>query len=268
MTLKLGVVMDPIADINYKRTARSPCCGRPEARTGSCTTWERGTCTSSRASPEPVCPAHGLPRPTKLVCAGPARGALADLDVILMRKDPPFDNGTSTAPISWKRRNAGEHLVVNRCQSLRDCNEKIFATHFSPMLPAGAGERLDPKRLRAFHRQHRDVIFKPLDGMGGTAIFRVKHDDPNISVIPGNAHQPRPPDYNGNATSGIVEGDKRILMINGEPVPYCWRGFRRWAKPAATWRRAARVEAPAPVGKGPLDCDRGRSPLREKGCCL
>ena len=147
--------------------------------------------------------------------------ALAELDVILMRKDPPFDNEYIYTTYILEEAERQGTLVVNRCQSLRDCNEKVYATHFPQCCPPVLVSA-DMDRLKAFHRQHEDAIFKPLDGMGGDAIFRVKPGDPNVSVILELLTN------HGHTTimaqkfiPEIVDGDKRILMINGEPVPYC-----------------------------------------------
>jgi glutathione synthase len=146
---------------------------------------------------------------------------LAELDVILMRKDPPFDNEYIYSTYILEAAEREGTLVVNRCQSLRDCNEKVFATQFPQCCPPVLVSA-DMQRLKAFHREHEDTIFKPLDGMGGSAIFRVKPDDSNISVILEVLTR------NGCETimaqkfiPQIEKGDKRILMINGEPVPYC-----------------------------------------------
>lgn len=146
---------------------------------------------------------------------------LADLDVVLMRKDPPFDNEYIYSTYILEAAERLGTLVVNRCQSLRDCNEKVFATQFPQCCPPVLVSA-DMQRLKAFHREHEDTIFKPLDGMGGSAIFRVKPDDSNISVILEMLTR------NGCETimaqkfiPQIEKGDKRILMINGEPVPYC-----------------------------------------------
>jgi len=99
-----------------------------------------------------------------------------------MRKDPPFDNEYIYSTYILEAAEKQGTLIINRCQSLRDCNEKVFATQFPeccpPVLVSG-----DPERLKAFHAEHGDVIFKPLDGMGGSAIFRVRADDPNLNVI-------------------------------------------------------------------------------------
>jgi glutathione synthase len=146
---------------------------------------------------------------------------LGELDVILMRKDPPFDNEYIYSTYILEAAERKSTLVVNRCQSLRDCNEKVFATQFPQCCPPVLVSA-DMQRLKTFHLQHEDAIFKPLDGMGGSAIFRVKSGDPNVSVILEMLTQ------HGRQTimaqkfiPQIEDGDKRILMIDGEPVPYC-----------------------------------------------
>lgn len=146
---------------------------------------------------------------------------LSTLNAILMRKDPPFDNQFIYATYILEQAEKEGCLIINRPQSLRDCNEKVFATHFPQCCPPVIVSQ-DPERLKSFHAKHGDVIFKPLDGMGGSGIFRCKNDDPNVSVIletltnHGQEYimaQSYIPD--------ISNGDKRILMVNGEPVPYC-----------------------------------------------
>ena len=103
---------------------------------------------------------------------------LGDFDVILMRKDPPFDNEYVYTTYILEEAERSGTLVVNRCQGLRDCNEKIFATHFPQCCPPVLVSA-DMARLKAFHKEHEDAIFKPLDGMGGDAIFRVQPGDPS-----------------------------------------------------------------------------------------
>lgn len=146
--------------------------------------------------------------------------ALSDLDVILMRKDPPFDMEYiyTTYLLELAERNGT--LIVNKPASLRDANEKLFTTHFPQCCTQTLVSR-DPVRLRQFIHQQQDVILKPLDGMGGQSIFRVTPDDANLSVILESMAQ------FGNKTvmaqsyiPEITQGDKRILMINGEAVPY------------------------------------------------
>jgi len=145
---------------------------------------------------------------------------LTELDVILMRKDPPFDMEYIYTTYMLEQAERQGVLVVNRPASLRNANEKLFATHFPDCVTATLVGRQAPK-LRQFVQQHQDVILKPLDGMGGQSIFRVTPTDPNLSVILENMTDL------GQKTimaqkfiPEISQGDKRILMINGEAVPY------------------------------------------------
>ncbi|MDP4536596.1 glutathione synthase [Alkalimonas collagenimarina] len=147
--------------------------------------------------------------------------ALADLDVILMRKDPPFDTEYIYATYMLELAEQRGTLIVNKPQSLRDANEKLYTSWFSEHTPKTMVSR-DSKRLREFWQQHQDVILKPLDGMGGASIFRLKADDPNVAVVLETltAHNTRFA-MAQQFIPAISDGDKRILMINGEPVPYC-----------------------------------------------
>lgn len=145
---------------------------------------------------------------------------LRDVDVILMRKDPPFDmNFVYSTYILEKAEQAGV-LVVNKPQSLRDCNEKFFATYFPQcMVPTLISP--DMKKLRAFVQEQGDAIVKPLDGMGGTGIFRLIAGGPNIgATLESLTLNSRLPIMAQRYIPEISNGDKRILMINGEPVPY------------------------------------------------
>ena len=147
--------------------------------------------------------------------------AMGDLDVIIMRKDPPFDNEFLYSTYILEAAERQGALVVNKPQSLRDHNEKLFATQFADLCPPLIVSR-DPDQLKAFHAQHQDVIYKPLDGMGGSSIFRVKKGDSNLGVIIETLTN-----HGQNTIMAqrfipeITEGDKRVLLINGEPVPYC-----------------------------------------------
>jgi glutathione synthase len=146
---------------------------------------------------------------------------LADLDALLMRKDPPFNMEYIFTTYLLEQAHRDGCLVVNHPRSLRDANEKVFTSAFPQCAPPTLITRraLD---IRAFHARHQDIILKPLDGMGGASVFRVRQDDPNLSVIIETltSHgqgfcmaQRFIPD--------IRDGDKRVLMIAGEPVPYC-----------------------------------------------
>ncbi|MNF57313.1 Glutathione synthetase [compost metagenome] len=146
---------------------------------------------------------------------------LAELDVILMRKDPPFDNEFVYSTYLLEQAERTGVLVVNRPQSLRDCNEKFFATLFPQLAPPTVVSRR-ADILREFAEEQRDIILKPLDGMGGSSIFRHRAGDPNLSVIletltAHGSQQIMAQRY----LPAIKDGDKRILMIDGEPVPYC-----------------------------------------------
>ena len=112
-------------------------------------------------------------------------------------------------------------MVVNRPQSLRDCNEKLFALQFPQCAPTQLVSR-DPARLRAFHREHGDVVMKPLDGMGGSSIFRLRPDDANVSVIIETlTNHGRTMTMAQRYLPEIKDGDKRILLVDGEVVDYC-----------------------------------------------
>jgi len=223
MSRKLGVVMDPIGSINYKKDTTLALLWAAQERgwalfyiepsglfLDGCTPMARGRPLAVHRDPGRW---YDLEDETETV--------LSELDVILMRKDPPFDLEYIYATYLLERAEQHGTLVVNRCQSLRDCNEKLFATVFPECCPPLVVSR-DMSTLRAFHAKHKDVIYKPLDGMGGSAIFRVREDDPNLSVIletlTGSGQQTIMAQH---YLPEIAEGDKRILMINGEPVPYC-----------------------------------------------
>ena len=149
-----------------------------------------------------------------------ATAPLGDLDALLMRKDPPFDMDFVNATYTLELAEAQGCRVVNRPQSLRDCNEKFFITRF-PQCCAPTLIASDPITLRAFHAEHGDVIFKPLDGMGGAGIFRVGSDGLNLGAVIEALTAGRHLIMAQRYLPAIVEGDKRILMVDGEPVPYC-----------------------------------------------
>lgn len=145
---------------------------------------------------------------------------LADLDVILMRKDPPLNLEFLYTTYMLEQAERAGVLVVNRPESLRNSNEKLFTARF-PECCAPTLVSRDPTRLRSFFDEQGDIILKPLDAMGGSSVFRVRAGDPNVSVILETLTDL------GQRTAmaqtfipEISAGDKRILMIDGEPVPY------------------------------------------------
>ena len=152
----------------------------------------------------------------------PARqAALKDFDAVLMRKDPPFDAEYLYATHLLQQAERDGARVFNSPQALRDHPEKLAIMEWPQFIGPTLVTR-DAQAIRAFHAEHRDVILKPLDGMGGMGIFRVKDDGLNLGSIIETLNQ------NG-ATSVMVQkflpeiaaGDKRVLIIGGEPVPYC-----------------------------------------------
>ena len=141
-------------------------------------------------------------------------------DALIMRKDPPFDNQYIYATYILEQAEREGCLVVNKPQSLRDCNEKVFATQFPQCCPPVLVSR-SMAQLRDFHRRHQDVIYKPLDGMGGSSIFRCKADDPNVSVILETLSlQGSEFIMAQKFIPEISKGDKRILVVDGEVIPY------------------------------------------------
>src|SRR5699024_4142334 len=140
--------------------------------------------------------------------------------IMLVRQDPPVDSNYLYCTYLLDMAEKEGVLVSNKPSSIRDCNEKLFATQFpqctTPTLVTSSSDL-----LRAFVAEHQDTIMKPLDGMGGSNIFRVQQSDPNLSVIAEILTEHGSiPIMIQRYIPEIVEGDKRILMINGEPVDY------------------------------------------------
>lgn len=147
--------------------------------------------------------------------------ALADTGAVLMRKDPPFDSEFFYATHLLGQAEREGARVFNKPAALRDHPEKLAILEFPQFIGPTLVTR-EPAAVRAFHAEHRDVILKPLDGMGGMGIFRVGPDGLNLGSIIETLNQ-------GGATTvmvqrylpEIVKGDKRVLVIGGEPVPFC-----------------------------------------------
>ncbi|MBS0971467.1 glutathione synthase [Chimaeribacter arupi] len=221
--IKLGIVMDPISSINIKKDTSFAMLLEAQRRG-----WEihymemndlylRGG--EARARTRLLSVEQNYEQWYQF--GGEQDIPLHQLDAVLMRKDPPFDTEFIYATYILERAEDKGTLIVNKPQSLRDCNEKLFTAWFPELTPDTLVSR-DKAHLRNFHQEHGDVILKPLDGMGGASIFRVKQDDPNISVIIETLteHGSR---YcmAQNYLPAIKEGDKRVLVVDGEPVPYC-----------------------------------------------
>ena len=221
--IKLGIVMDPISSINIKKDTSFAMLLEAQSRGYELHYMEMNSLYLR----------GGVGRATtkKLSVKQDYDGwyefgteqdiALQDLDVILMRKDPPFDTEFIYATYILERAEENGTLIVNKPQSLRDCNEKLFTAWFPKLTPDTLVTR-NSAQLKAFHKEHTDVILKPLDGMGGASIFRLKPEDANVSVIIETLTE------HGtrfcmaqNYLPAIKDGDKRVLVVDGEPVPYC-----------------------------------------------
>ncbi len=223
MTIKLGVVMDPIHAITYKKDSTLAMLWEADARGWEIYYMLQGDlCIDDGRAMARMTRLHPRHDPTRWYDFGEETFApLANLNAILMRKDPPFDMPFIYTTYILDKAESEGVLVANKPQSLRDCNEKVFATHFAqcctPTLVSS-----DKKRLRAFAEEHGDVIMKPLDGMGGASIFRTGANDGNLNVIIETLTlHGRLPAMAQKYIPEISKGDKRILVVNGEPVPFC-----------------------------------------------
>uniref|UniRef100_Q0HRE0 Glutathione synthetase n=1 Tax=Shewanella sp. (strain MR-7) TaxID=60481 RepID=Q0HRE0_SHESR len=220
--IKLGIVMDPISEINIKKDSSFAMLMAAQERGYQLFYMEMADLAMVNGV------AMGNMRPLTVINdankwfeLGEAQDTpLSELNVVLMRKDPPFDTEFIYATYMLERAEEQGVLIVNKPQSLRDANEKLFTAWFSEFTPETIVTR-DANRIRAFHQAKGDIILKPLDGMGGTSIFRVKQDDPNLGVIIETLTQ-----YGNQYAMAqafipeITKGDKRILVVDGEPVPY------------------------------------------------
>jgi len=221
--IKLGIVMDPIADINIKKDSSFAMLLEAQRRGYELHYMEMTDLYlingEARARTRTLSVEQNY---DKWYEFGSEQDiALADLDTVLMRKDPPFDTEYIYATYILERAEEKGTLIVNKPQSLRDCNEKLFTAWFPDLTPETLVTR-DKARLKAFWQKHTDIILKPLDGMGGTSIFRVKEGDPNLSVITETLTELGTRYCMAqNYLPAIKEGDKRVLVVDGEPVPYC-----------------------------------------------
>ena len=223
MTLTIGVVMDPIANIKFHKDTSLALLLAAQTRGWNLHYMEQGDLYLLQGEARATMRSLNVRNNSDdyYTLGLHEDRPLRDLDVILMRKDPPFDNEFIYSTYILEAAQKQGTLIINDPRSLRDCNEKVFATQFPQCCPPVLVSR-DAVQLRNFHQQHGDIIFKPLDGMGGSRIFRCRQDDPNVGVILETLTEL------GTQTimaqryiPEITEGDKRILVIDGEPVPYC-----------------------------------------------
>jgi glutathione synthase len=222
MTRQLGIVMDPIGSIKIHKDSSFAMLLAAQARGWRLCYMELGDLFLRDG--------QAFARMRELSVRDDASGwfsfsgeetrPLAELDILLMRKDPPFNMEYIYATYLLELAEAAGVLVVNEPRSLRDANEKLFTAWFPQCCPATLVTR-NIGRLRDFLGEQQDIILKPLDGMGGASIFRVRLGDANTSVILEilTAHG-RQFIMAQRFIPEIEQGDKRVLLVDGEPIPY------------------------------------------------
>lgn len=220
--LKIGVVMDPIADITYKKDSSLALLWAARDRGASLHYLEPGDIFLRDGR------AFGRMRDLEVHrdpghwfdLGEPESRPLGELDVILMRQDPPVDTDFLNAVHLLGFAEREGVLVVNPTRALLECNEKLFAQQF-PQCCAPTLVSCSDTELRAFHAEHGDVIFKPLDGMGGSGIFHLGPEGRNLgAVIETLTERGRRQIMAQRYLPEIKDGDTRILLVDGEPVPY------------------------------------------------
>lgn len=226
MIKKLGIVMDPISSINIKKDTSFAILLEAQRRGWQLHYMEMIDLSLRGGDAQARTRLLNVKQDEKNGYSFVKNGEtpdlpLQELDVILMRKDPPFNMAFIYATYILERAEDKGTLVVNKPQSLRDCNEKLFTSWFSEFTPETLVSS-NMEKLRQFHKEQQDIILKPLDGMGGSSIFRITRKDTNLSVIletlTENGHQLC---MAQSFLPDIKDGDKRILVVDGEPVPYC-----------------------------------------------
>ena len=220
--MRLAILMDPIGSINIKKDSSFAMLLAAQRRGWELLyTEQSGLVMRDGRVYARLSPLHVEDDPTGWFELGEAHIEPLDrVDILLMRKDPPFDMEYVYTTHLLERAEAAGVLVVNKPASLRDCNEKLYTAWF-PECCAPTLVSRDAHHFRDFLVEQGDVILKPLHGMGGASIFRIREGDPNRNVILETLTE------HGQRFAmaqrfipEISAGDKRILMIDGEPVPY------------------------------------------------
>ena len=224
MTIKLGIVMDPITSINTKKDSSFAMLLEAQQRGYEIHYMEMADLfiddNQAMASTRLIKLRDTNENWFEFINPAANDIKLEELDVILMRKDPPFDMEYIYATYILELAEQHNTLIVNNPRSLRDANEKLF-THQFPNCTVPTLVSRNQVQFKSFLNKHKDIIVKPLGGMGGHSIFRAKEGDPNLNVIleTMTAHGKH---YimAQRFIPEITEGDKRILLINGHPIDY------------------------------------------------
>ncbi|MCU7836436.1 MAG: glutathione synthase [gamma proteobacterium symbiont of Taylorina sp.] len=224
MTIKLGIVMDPIASINTKKDSSFAMLLEAQRRDYEIHYMEMADLfidnNQAMATTQRLHLEDSSNNWYQFIDQSPAIHPLSDLDVILMRKDPPFDMEYIYLTYMLELAEQAGTLIINKPSSLRDANEKLF-THQFPECTVPTLVSRNKHQFKEFLQYHKDIIVKPLGGMGGHSIFRIKENDHNFNVILETMT-----DHGKHYIMAqrfipeITQGDKRILLINGIPVDY------------------------------------------------
>ena len=267
MTRKIGIVMDPVQAINTKKDSSFAMLLAAQARGWQIFYMQQadlflrdGQVLASMAALSVQDDPYDWYQ-----LGDPQIAPLHSLDAILMRKDPPFDMEYIYSTYLLEQAQSQGVLIVNDPQSLRDANEKLFTAWFPQCCPPTLVTR-QKSLIREFQQQHGDIIIKPLDGMGGASIFRVMQGDPNFSVIVETLTE------NGKKSvmvqqylPAIKDGDKRILLINGEPVPYALARIPAAGETRGNLAAGGRAEGRELTERDRWICQQVGPKLREKG---
>ncbi len=265
--MKIGIIMDPIAGINIKKDSSFAMLLAAQAKDWNIYYMEMSDLFLADNIPGARMRrlkvednnTHWFEFQDEITCD------LSSLDIILMRKDPPFNMEYIYATYMLEHAQQQGTLIVNNPEALRDANEKLFISWF-PQCIAPTLVTRNTDHIFKFIDEHKDIILKPLDGMGGTSVFRIQHSDANANVIIETL-------TNKGARFSMAqrylpevrEGDKRILLIDGEPIPYALARI-----PQANENRANLVAGGDAKGIELTDkdrwiCEQLAPVLREKG---
>ena len=222
MTTVVAVLMDPISAITVKKDTTLALLLEAQRRGHQLLYLTQGDLALRDAAPfARMAPLTVRDDPHDWFGLGAAQWRdLREVDIVLARKDPPFDAQFLYDTMVLELAQAEGVRVINDPRGLRDANEKLFSLHFPQCIPPTIIAR-DAAEIRRFVTEHGDVVLKPLDGMGGRSIFRSGRGDPNLNVIVETlTAEGRNFTVAQRYIPEIRDGDKRILMIDGEPVPY------------------------------------------------
>lgn len=214
--------MDPVADINTRKDSTFAMMLEAQRRGHELRYMEPGDLWVDGGEPRASWRSITVrDDPSDWFSLGPENESpLAELDLLLMRRDPPFDMDYIQLTYALELAEDAGVFVINRPQGLRDANEKFYITHFTQCCVPFAIAR-QAERLRAFAEAHGQCVVKPLDGMGGESIFQLNPGDQNLKVILESiTRHDQELVMVQKYIPEITEGDKRILLIDGEPVPF------------------------------------------------